>query len=285
MRTIAYLGPEKTNTHLAAKRYFGAEATYLPAASVEKVFESVERKKADFGVVAIENSLEGAITHTLDRFIDFEESPIKIYGEIDESIQHCLIYRSRTSLEKIRLVYSHYSALAQCKSWLSANLPHASVRESVSTAKAIDELFDKKSSVFPVDERAAIGRIELAEEHKLKAIPIPIEQDNRTRFLALSLRKNEKRSKRNKTSLMMVLSDRPGALYDALKPFKTNNINLVKIESRPSKKKAWEYIFFIDFEGHETDPRVRKTLQALKQSAANIRVLGSYPAGDIRGRG
>ncbi len=285
MRIIAYLGPEKTNTHLAAKRYFGAEAKYLPAASVEKVFELVERKKTDFGVVAIENSLEGAITHTLDRFIDFEESPIKIYGEIDEPIHHYLMYRRSTSLEKIRLVYSHYSALAQCKSWLSSQMPYAHAREADSTAKAVEDLLDRKASVFPPDERAAIGRVELAEEHNLKTVRIPIEQENRTRFLVLSLRKNAKRGKQNKTSLMLVLRDRPGALYDALKPFKANNINLMKIESRPSKKKAWEYVFFIDFEGHESEPRVRKTLKALQRAAATLRVLGSYPSGDVRGRG
>jgi chorismate mutase/prephenate dehydratase len=285
MKTIAYLGPEKTNTHIAAKRYFGAEVKYLPAGSVEKVFELVERKKADFGVVAIENSLEGGITHTLDRFIDFEESPIKIYGEIDEPIHHYLMYRPNTSLQKIRLVYSHYSALAQCKSWLSTHLSYAGVREADSTAKAVDDLFDKKASVFPLDERAAIGRVELAEERNLKAVRIPIEQENRTRFLILSLEKNKKRGKRNKTSLMLILSDRPGALYGALRPFKTNHINLMKIESRPSKRKAWEYVFFIDFEGHESESRVKKTLQALKHSAATVRVLGSYPVGDIRGRG
>jgi len=245
----------------------------------------VERKKVDFGVVAIENSLEGGITHTLDRFIDFEESPVKIYGEIDESIHHYLIYRPSTPLERIRLVYSHYSALAQCKAWLSTQLPYASVRESSSTAKAIDDLFDKKTSAFPLSERAAIGRIELAEERRLKAIPIPIEQENRTRFLILSLKKNEKRGKRNKTSLMVFLSDRPGALYDALRPFKTNGINLMKIESRPSKRKAWEYVFFIDFEGHESEPRVKKTLQALQRSAAVLRVLGSYSVRDVHGRG
>lgn len=277
MNIVAYLGPEKTNTHLAAQRRFGAKCKYVPKPTVEDVFQWVERKKADFGVVAIENSLEGAITHTLDRFVDFEASPVKIYGEIDESIHHFLIMRPQVREEKIRIVYSHYSALDQCREWLRANLPAAIYKDAFSTAKAVEELFNEGSSTFGLNERASIGRRELAEERKLKAIPISVEQENRTRFLIIALHKNPQRGKRNKTSLMFALKDAPGALYGALMPFKQHRINLTKIESRPSKRKAWQYIFFIDFEGHESEQRVQRTLRALERCTSDLRILGSYP--------
>lgn len=276
MNTIAYLGPEKTNTHLAAQKKFGPKCKYLPAPTVEDVFRMVERKKAHFGVVAIENSLEGAITHTLDRFIDFEESPLRIYGEIDESIHHFLIMRPRASEERIRVVYSHYSALNQCREWLKTNLPAAIFQEASSTAKAVEDLFKKGSYLFGLDERAAIGRRELAQERKLKAVPISVEQENRTRFLILAL-VPPSRGRRNKTSLMFALKDKPGALHDALVPFKRYRINLTKIESRPSKRKAWEYLFFVDFEGHELEPRVKRALHALEKNVSDLRILGSYP--------
>lgn len=278
MRTVAFLGPEKTNTHLAAFRRFGKQAKYIPQPTVEDVFRCVERKKADLGVVAIENSLEGAITHTLDRFIEFEESPVKIYGEIDESIHHFLILQPKTSPEKVRVVFSHYSALDQCKEWLRSQYPSANLREASSTAKAVEDLLKKNSSmVYGLDERAAIGREELAREHGLKAIPIPIDQENRTRFLIISLRQNPSGGRHHKTSLMFALKDMPGALHDALGPFKKYRINLTKIESRPSKRKAWEYVFFIDFEGRRNDRRVRQALKLLEKSTSTLKVLGSYP--------
>ncbi len=276
MKTIAYLGPTKTNTHLAAQERFGLSSKYLPAATVEDVFGLVEDKKADFGVVAIENSLEGSITHTLDRFIDFENSSIKIYGEIDQAIHHFLITRPKVHKEEIKLVYSHYSALNQCRRWLRENLPNAVYRETNSTAKAIEELFNKDLSPNKLEGRAAIGRQELARDHKLKAIPIPINQENRTRFLVIALR-HPRRDRFNKTSIMFALKDVPGALYSALMPFKRYLINLTKIESRPSKRKPWQYIFFIDLEGHELDVRVKKALKDLQKCTLEIRILGSYP--------
>lgn len=273
MSVVAYLGPEKTNTHFVAQKKFGTKAKYMPVPTVEDVFRMVERKKAEFGVAAIENSLQGAITHTLDRFIDFEKSPVKIYGEVDESIQHFLMMKKNVKPETIRTVFSHYSALDQCREWLHSNFPKASTLPTGSTASAINELSKKDASGF---ERAAIGRLELAKEHGLKVIPIPIDKENRTRFLILSLKKAPV-GKKSKTSLMVALKDKPGALHDGLMPFKKNKINLTKIESRPSKKKAWEYLFFIDLEGHESDPRVKKALTALRKSVASVRVLGSYP--------
>lgn len=281
MPVIAYLGPEKTNTHFAAQKKFGSSAKYLHAPTVEEVFQLVERRKADFGVVAIENSLQGGITHTLDRFINFEDSPVKIYGEVDESIQHFLILKKDIKPGMVRTVFSHYSALDQCRGWIHANFPRANTLPTNSTASAIEELFRGDKSGF---ERAAVGRRELAKHPGLKAIPIPIDQENRTRFLILSLRDAPK-GKNNKTALMFALKDKPGALYDSLRPFKQYKINLSKIESRPTKRKAWEYVFFVDLEGHKSESRIKKALSALCRTTASLRVLGSYPVGGARGRG
>ena len=272
MSTIAYLGPEKTNTHLAAMKRFGRSARYLHAPTVEDVFELVERRRADYGVVPIENSLEGAVTHTLDRFIDFQDTPVEIHGEIEQPIRHHLIAHRGVALGRIAAVYSHPQALAQCHRWLSEHLPWAERRETSSTADAVLDVLNDRTA----KRRAAIGRKELALEHRLAAIPIPEERENKTRFLVLGLGEL-RRGQLNKTSILFALKDAPGALHDALVPFKRNRINLTKIESRPSKRKAWEYLFFIDLEGHVTEPRVKRALASLKASTSRYRVLGSYP--------
>ncbi len=274
MKTVAYLGPQNTNTHFAAKKKFGAGYGYLHAPTVEEVFQLVEREKVDFGVVPIENSLEGAVTHTLDRFVDFRNSPVNIYGEIDLPIEHFLIMQRDTLKEKIRIIYSHPQALAQCKQWLDKNYSRATPRETLSTAEAVEKLLTKQS-IWELNEQAAIGRRELAVQHKLKAIALPIDSDNRTRFLIMSLR-SAKRGRKNKTSIMFALKDKPGALYDALTPFKKYGINLTKIESRPSRRKAWEYVFFIDLQGHRLDSSVAKAIAALKKGVTWLKVLGSY---------
>ena len=235
----------------------------------------VEREEADYGVVPVENSLEGAVARTLDRFIEFKRSPIRICGEIEQPIQHFLILQPNAKLERIRIVYSHPQALGQCRRWLEKNLPLAARRETASTAQAAEMLF-LQEGLWPVEERAAIGSLELAKQRKLKTFPIPIDRENRTRFLILSLEAPLKGS-RNKTALLFTLKDRPGALHDALVPFKQHGINLTKIESRPSKRKAWEYLFFIDLEGHELEPKVQRVLKALQKCTKEFQVLGSYP--------
>lgn len=278
MKTIAYLGPEKTNTHLAAQKRFGRSVRYLHAPTVEEVFRLVEREKVQLGVVPIENSLEGAVTYTLDRFIDFKRSPVRIHGEMDLPIQHCLILKRGTLPEKIRVVYSHPQALGQCREWLAKHLPKTVSHETSSTAEAVERLL-RKDALWDSGERAAIGRQELAMGGGLKALHIPVPHENRTRFLILGLG-NPKRGRCNKTSLLFALKDKPGALHDALVPFKRCGINLTKIESRPSKRKAWEYLFFIDFEGHESEPSVKRALAALRVSTSDFQMLGSYPIGN-----
>jgi chorismate mutase/prephenate dehydratase len=247
----------------------------------------VERQKADYGVVPIENSLEGAVTHTLDRFIDFTHSPVTIHGEVEQPIHHCLIVHRRAKLKQVKRVYSHPQALAQCAQWLDSNLPSAERVETNSTAEAVSQIFNIMVSshvnpllspttmIAPV-EQAAIAREELAKGKELRAIPISDDRENKTRFLILGLAE-PKKGKKNKTAILFALKDRPGALYDALAPFKRDRINLTKIESRPSKKKAWEYYFFIDLEGYESELRVKRALERLGRQAVFLKVLGSYP--------
>ena len=270
MPTVAYLGPEHTNTHLAAVKRFGRGSRYVHAPTVDDVFHLVERRRVDYGVVPIENSLEGTVTHTLDRFIDFVDTPVNIQGEIEQPIEHCLIVAKGVKPSDVLLVFSHPQALAQCHRWLAQHLSRAKLRETNSTADAVSHLLERKGA------HAAIGRKELAEQWGLKAVPIPEQRDNKTRFLMLGLG-DPKRGRKNKTSILFALKDAPGALHDALVPFKHNHINLTKTESRPSKRKAWEYLFFIDIEGHESDAKVKRALKALKKSTSLLRVLGSYP--------
>ena len=280
MLIIAYLGPQKTNTHLAAIRHFGKRNKFVHEPTVEDVFRLVERRQADYGIVPIENSLGGAVTHTLDRYIDFKDSPVKIHGEIDQPINHHLIFRPTTRLHKIRVVYSHPQAFEQCHRWLEETLPNVSRSETDSTAAAVQHLLHKRignwSTLWDLKERAAIGPKELVRENKLRSIAIPNERENRTRFLILGL-DEAPRGHQHKTSILIGLKDTPGSLHDALLPFKKYQINLTKIESRPSKQKAWEYLFFIDFEGHTSDAKVQSALEELRSSTSLLHILGSYP--------
>ena len=278
MQKIAYLGPANTNTHLAALKRFKGMGEFEHAPTVEDVFLAVEHKKVDYGVIPIENSLEGAVTRTLDRFVQFKQTPARIVGEIEMPIRHCFITLQKTTRDKVRIIYSHPQAFAQCQYWLDKNFPDATRRETRSTAEAIEDIL-AKDGVWNRYERAAIGSAELAKQHKLKAISIPVDRDNRTRFLIISSTHKAKRGKRNKTSLMFALKDKPGALHDALIPFKNCDINLTKIESRPTKQRAWEYVFFVDIEGHESDKPVKRALKTLERCASRLLVLGSYPLG------
>ena len=286
MRTIAYLGPEHTNTHLAAVRKFGRRTRYRHAPTVDDVFDLVERRKADYGVVPIENSLEGAVTHTLDRFIDFLDSPVSIHGELEQPIRHYLLVHPGAQLSRMKVVFSHPQALAQCRRWIEQHLPkRVGLWETSSTAEAVEyvvssQLWGLQKGIIDFGStrtRAAIARRELAARFGLRAIQIVEERENKTRFLVLGLGES-RRGRHNKTSVLFVLKDKPGALHDALVPFKRHRINLTKIESRPSKRKAWEYFFFIDVEGHESELRLRRALAGLERCTSLCRVLGSYPA-------
>jgi chorismate mutase / prephenate dehydratase len=267
----ACLGPLGTFTHLAGMRYFGSSASYVPVQGIKEVFESVYAGQADFGVVPIENSNEGVVSHTLDMFMDYD---LQISGEVMLKISHNLLSRSgdRTKIEKI---YSHPQATAQCRKWLESNMREIPIYESTSTARAAELAGQEEGA-------AAIASEVAARMYDLRFIEHNIEdfKDNYTRFLVIG-RETSKRTGKDKTSIMFSIKDRPGALYSVLEPFMKARINLTKIESRPSKRKAWEYIFFVDMEGHMNDRKLRSSIDEVKDGCLYLKILGSYPMGEI----
>jgi chorismate mutase/prephenate dehydratase len=265
--TVVYLGPPATHTHLACLEYFGSAVQAQPKESIEEVFEAVEKRRASYGVVPIENSTEGSVNQTLDMLVDSE---VMICGEVMIQVSHHLLSQSGKS-QDIRKIYSHPSALEQCRKWLRENLPNVEVAETVSTAKA--------AQMATEDWRmAAIASSLAAHLYELKIVESQIEDypNNYTRFLVLDFQTN-KRTGRDKTSILFSIPHAPGTLYRVLKPFSEKEINLTKIESRPMKDRPWEYIFFLDFEGHLTDSHVDEALCELKKNVLFLKLLGSYP--------
>lgn len=267
--TVMYLGPEATNTHMAARKYFGKSYHCVPVKTINDVFTAVEKGEADFGVVPIENSTEGIVNYTLDLFMD---SDVKIYAELYLDIRHYLLSNTE-QLNQLEVVYSHPQVFPQCRNWLESHLPNVPVVEVESTAVAAQKACDKPHA-------AAIASHAAAELYGLNVIAERIEDlsNNTTRFLVIS-RDMSPRTKHTKTSILFSIKDKVGALYDMLKPFREAQLNLTKIESRPTKKKAWEYIFFVDFVGHKDDPRVKAALQKLEKQCLFMKILGSYPTG------
>ncbi len=265
--TVVYLGPPATHTHVASLEKFGNSIRALPAENIEEVFEFVERGKANFGVVPIENSTEGVVNRTLDMFID---SDVKICGEVLLRISQDLLSRSGDP-EKIRKIYSHPQALAQSRQWLRKNFPRVSLCETASTALAAQIAAQE-------EEAAALANPLAARLYGLQVIEAGTEdyRHNYTRFLVLG-RKMAERTGRDKTSLLFSISDSPGALYEILKPFSQKAINLTKIESRPIKDRPWVYVFFLDWEGHADDPPVQEALEEMKKRVLFFKLLGSYP--------
>ncbi|MFH1097734.1 MAG: prephenate dehydratase [Candidatus Desantisbacteria bacterium] len=263
---VAYLGPEATFTHMAARRKFGSSVEFVPVASIADVFTEVEKKRADYGVVPIENSTEGVITHTLDMFI---ESTLKICAETLLEISQCLL--SNSSLEEIKRVYSHPHAFAQVRGWLRSNLSAVECIEVSSTAEA-----SRRAAIEP--NSAAVGSELAAQVYHLNVLAKGIEDrvDNYTRFLIVG-HSLVGQSENDKTSIMFSVKDRVGALYSMLLPFNKHNVNLTKIESRPSQNTIWEYIFFIDMNGHIENDNVRKAIDELRENCLYLKVLGSYP--------
>ena len=264
---IAFLGPKATFTHQASLQHFGSSAEFIPQKEIADVFSDVERDKADFGVVPVENSTGGVVSHTLDMFM---ESDLKIYSEILLEISLALMNKSG-EVKDIESVSSHPNPISQCRGWLKAHLPGVPLKEVSSTARAAESACTDATS-------AAIASSTAARIYKLQVIEKSIE-DNRsniTRFLVIGKREAE-RSGSDKTSLMFSVKDSTGALYNVLKPFADRNINLTKIESRPVKKRPWEYIFFLDMDGHITDKAVSEAVSELGKETSFLKVLGSYP--------
>ncbi len=263
---ISYLGPAATFTHQASLAKFGSSVDYMPVTTIADVFYKVETGQADYGVVPIENSSDGAVNHTLDMFV---ESKLKIYSEILLEISHCLL--SRCKLSEIEKVYSKQEVFGQCKLWLRSNLPAADYVESSSTTHAV-EVARKK------DRAAAIASELAASLYDIPVVQKSIEDspNNVTRFLIIG-KKDSPPSGDDKTSVMFSALDKVGALYDILGEFKKAGINLSMIESRPSRKRAWEYYFFTDFHGHKRDPKISDSLKRLRTKCKTLKVLGSYP--------
>ncbi len=264
---VAYMGPVASYTHLAAKKRFGTHTDYSPVTSIKDVFWKVEKKSADYGCIPIENSTEGAVNYTYDMFADFD---LKIYSEVMLKIHHCLLSKE-SDRKKIKTIYSHYQSFAQCRGWLERFMPHASLKEVTSNSKGAEMAARKKGA-------AAIASELAASVYGLKVISSSIEDmtDNYTRFFIIA-GNSSKKTGSDKTSIMVSIKDRAGALYHLLKPFNRHRVNLTNIESRPSKKKAWDYYFFVDIEGHISDPRVKKALAVVEKEAGSVKILGSYP--------
>ncbi|MFH1079909.1 MAG: prephenate dehydratase [Pseudomonadota bacterium] len=271
----ACLGPEASFSHLATRSHFGAGTKILLQKTIYQVFEVVERGKADWGVVPVENSLEGAVNLTLDRLV---ATPLKIRGEILLRIGYCLLSAGQDAA-RIRKVYSHPQALAQCQNWLRAHLPQAELIEMESTAAA--------AALMPgTPGGAAVGSRMAAQVYNLNVLEENIEDhaSNTTRFLIMGTGTGRPTAS-DKTSILFGTPDVPGALYRALRPFAERGINLLKIASYPARgsgrelSPAWEYLFFADAEGHAEDENIRNCLHELKACASIIKFLGTYPCG------
>ncbi|MFQ5828009.1 MAG: prephenate dehydratase [Candidatus Methylomirabilia bacterium] len=265
---VAYLGPPATFSHQAATLRFGSSAHCLPGKSVVEVFEEVERERAEFGVVPVENSTEGSVNITLDRLMDSE---LVITGEIFLDISLHLLSRA-SDLSQIRTVWSHPQALAQCRQWLGTNLPDAPVAEVTSTAAAAGQALGDPTG-------AAIASELAARVYQLPVLRSRIEDNvfNSTRFLVMGRRPMPPTGK-DKTSILCSVKHEVGALAKFLEPFARHGLNLTKIESRPTKRRPWEYVFFVDFEGHRDTPPVQAVLTEIRERCLFLKTLGSYPA-------
>jgi chorismate mutase / prephenate dehydratase len=264
---VAYFGPQGTYTHMAAIRHFGSSAEFVPVRGIPDVFEEVERGRADVGVVPIENSSEGVVNHTLDGLIDSE---LLICGEASLEIHHNLLSRAG-DLADVKRVFSHPQALAQCRGWLNRNIPDAEVVEMTSTSAAVEQT--------ALDPTTAAIASELAGQlYRVPALRERIEDyaNNVTRFLAVG-RRAAGRTGRDKTSILFSIRDEVGTLHRILEPFASARLSLTKIESRPTRRRPWEYVFFVDFEGHRDDPVTQGVLAAVRERCLFLKVLGSYP--------
>ena len=266
--TIGYLGPEATFTHQAAMLNFGSALSYRPLPDIPDVFQAVEKGECDYGVVPIENSTEGAVNRSLDLLVDTD---LAIIAQVYLKIEHCLF--SPSSLDKIVEVRSKDQALAQCGEWLRRNLPNARLVPVTSTAEAVRESAEGEGI-------AAIAGKLAGEAHGVPMLDSGIQdrKDNVTRFLVVSRNPSGKREGVSyRTSLVLSLPDQVGALQSSLNPFSSRGINLCKIESRPSKRKTWDYFFFVDFLGHAEDDDIREALNEVSNACPYHRILGSYP--------
>lgn len=264
---IGFLGPEGTFTHAATLKHFGQSIEAYPLSSIDQVFHQVQSASCDYGVVPIENSIEGVVNHTLDMLTN---SNLKISGEVELRINQFLMSRTRNR-KNIKKIYSHQQSFAQCRNWLDANMPGIDRIPVNSNAEAA-RLASKS------EKAAAIAGFSSAELYKLKILQKNIEDDadNFTRFLVIS-EKDTPPSGDDKTSLLFSMPSKPGALLEMLQCFADHEVNMTRIESRPSRRGLWEYIFFVDLEGHTQDDNVAMAISRLESEASMVKILGSYP--------
>lgn len=264
---VAYLGPEATFSHLAGVEYFGHNATYRPVETIEDIFVEVERQRIQYGIVPIENSIEGSVTSALDSFMKYN---VKICGELNLNIRHNLVNLSG-NLEDIKKVVSHSQPLAQCRQWLKKNLPNIPTESVFSTALA-SKMAAEDSSIAAIASTLAI------KTYRLQAVVKGVEdyRGNSTRFVLIGL-ESPRASGVDKTSLLVGLLDRPGALNESLSILASREINLTKIESRPVKGEPGKYLFFLDLEGHADDERIQQGCDQLKTVCSSYKFLGSFP--------
>jgi chorismate mutase / prephenate dehydratase len=266
---VGFLGPEGTFSQAAVYKHFGHSARALALSTIDEVFHEVEAGHADFGVVPIENSTEGSVNHTLDRFLT---SPLHICGEVEMRIRQNLMGKMR-SLREVKRVCSHPQSLAQCRQWLKETLPDIELIAESSNAEAARRARDEKGT-------AAIAGETAADVYGLTILSADIEDrpDNTTRFLVIG-RRTFGSSGNDRTTLLVSTgrTESPGALHRLLEPLAKNSVSLTRIESRPSQRRKWDYVFFMDLEGHRDDPALSRALAALKSRASLFRILGSYP--------
>ena len=265
---VAYLGPEGTFSQAAALKHFGQAVISKPMAAIDEIFREVAAGAVSFGVVPVENSTEGAINHTLDSFLEHD---LVICGEVELRIHHHLLVAENTKTERITRIYSHAQSLAQCRKWLDAHYPNVERVAVSSNAEAAKRVKSEWNS-------AAIAGDMAAQLYGLSILADKIEDrpDNSTRFLIIG-NQTVPATGDDKTSVIISMSNKPGALHELLIPFHTSGIDLTRIETRPSRSGKWTYVFFIDFMGHKDDPLVKSALEKIAQEAVGLKVLGSYP--------
>lgn len=258
-----------TYTYGACLKHFGNEVEIGAVNSIPEVFEAVEAGHFEYGVLPIENSSEGAVTHTFDCLIN---SPLIICQEIELKIEHLLVCKPDEKMEDIKKVYSHPQALAQCRLWLRRHCPGIIQCTSASTVLAVEQMLSEKST-------AAIASYHAIEQYDFKILHRAIndQSSNTTRFLVLGRTIESEITGQDKTSLMLAQADKPGSLVKILLPFAEENINLTRIESRPDQGKMWHYVFFVEMEGHLKEDSIKNVLKKLDKQGVSVKVLGSYP--------
>lgn len=265
---VAFLGPEGTFTQEAALKHFGHSAVSVPMAAIDEIFREVESSAANFGVVPVENSTEGVINHTLDSFID---SSLRICGEVELRIHHHFLIGPKTRPENISRVYSHPQALAQCRKWLDSHYPRIERVPVSSNGEAAKMVKGEWNSAAIAGDMAVqlYGLTRLSE--KIEDRP-----DNSTRFLVIG-REDVPPSGNDKTSIVVSVRNEPGALYNLLEPLRRHNVDMTRLETRPSISGKWNYVFFIDFKGHRCNPNIVAALEEVHARVSDLKILGSYP--------